>query len=234
MNGATWATTQVLASTGSTGTYTSMISRGTGAAIAWFDATDLSPYFVASIDFVLPVTLTHIAAQWKNTAVQLNWQAASESDIDQYIVERSGDGRTYSALGSVAATNGIGNHDYNYLDASPLTGVNFYRLRILETSGSVRYSPLVTMKATTYAGQHVSVYPNPVRGNTIQYEVSLPAGEYTLKVVNSVGVAVKAGSYKHSGGTIVNILPVSYNMPAGLYHLIISNNKAQVSTHFVE
>ena len=233
LNGATWATPQTLASTGTTGQYTNMISQGTGAAIAFYDASETLPYFVAS--FVsLPVTLTHIAGQWKNTAIQLNWQVAGESDIEGYVVERSGDGKTFMALGTVVATNGIGNANYNYLDASPLTGTNYYRLRIIEISGALRYSSVVTMKAASDAGQHISVYPNPVKGNTLQYEVNLPAGVYTAKVVNSAGVVVSASSYQHNGGTIVNVLPVSVAIPDGLYHLIISNNKAQVSTHFVK
>jgi hypothetical protein len=224
-----------LVSISATGQYTSKISQGTGAAIAYYDTSEVSSYFVASTDFVsLPVTLTHIAGQWKNTAIQLSWQVADESNIEEYVVERSGDGRTFLALGTVAATNDIGTKNYSYPDASPLTGTNFYRLRIIENTGAARYSSIVIMKAASDVGQHLSIYPNPVKGNTIQYEVNLPAGEYTLKVVNSAGIAVTTGIYKHSGGIIVNVLPVSSIIPAGLYHLIISNNKAQVSTHFVK
>ena len=139
------------------------------------------------------------------------------NSIEDYVVERSGDGKTFLALGTVAATNGIGKANYNYLDAMPLTGTNYYRLRILERSGALRYSSVVTMKAASDARQHISVYPNLVKSNTLQYEVNLPAGTYTLKVVNTAGVVVTTGSYKHSGGTIVNVLSAAAAIPPGLY-----------------
>jgi hypothetical protein len=212
-----------------------MVTSGAGAAIVFFYGSRGLPYFTATTDFtILPVTLTHIGAQWKNTAIQLNWQVADESNIDRYVIERSADGKTFSKLGSVTAVNEIHNHNYSYTDGSPLEGTNYYRLRIEETTGTVRYSTIVSLKANSTAGENLSVYPNPVRNNSLQFEASLPAGAYKLKVVNSAGVEVMSVNYQHGGGMAVQTLPVPHKITKGVYHLVISSSKVRVTTTFIK
>jgi hypothetical protein len=214
------------------GNYTSMISAGTGAAIAYYSSEHFLPFFVTSLDFALPVTFTHFAARWKNTAVQLDWQVADESGIGRYVIERSADGINFSTLTAITATNTHGIHSYNYQDESPLPGTNYYRIRIEEAAGGVRYSSIVTLKAGNNATQYVNVYPNPVKNNTLQFEASLPAGVYKIQVMNSAGVEVMKTVYQHSGGTVVQALPIS-QITNGIYHLIINGNKARITASFV-
>ncbi|HEX6426963.1 MAG TPA: sialidase family protein, partial [Niastella sp.] len=64
--GITWAAPMTLHSTENIGYYVSMISNGAGAGIVYYSLTEQLPYFIATTEFLaLPVTLTHIAAQWK-------------------------------------------------------------------------------------------------------------------------------------------------------------------------
>jgi hypothetical protein len=234
-SGTAWATPQVLYTSETAGQHTSMVSQGTGAAIAFYNGGYGVPFFVATTDFIsLPVTLTRFAALWKNTAIQLNWQVDEESNIDRYIVERSADGKTFSKLGSVTAVNEVHSHNYSYTDGSPLEGTNYYRLRIEETTGTVRYSTIVSLRANSTAGENLSVYPNPVRNNSLQFEASLPAGAYKLKVVNSAGVEVMSVNYQHGGGMAVQPLPVPHKITKGVYHLVISSSKVRVTTTFIK
>jgi hypothetical protein len=211
-----------------------MINTGAGAGIAYYSTTNQLPYYVTTLGFALPVTFTHFAARWKNTAVQLDWQVADESSIERYTIERSADGKSFTALGAVAANNTHGSHSYNYLDASPLADVNYYRIRIEEATGGVRYSSIVTLKGSDNASQYISVQPNPVKNNVLQFEASLPAGAYTLQVINSAGVTVISTRYQHNGGTAVQTIPVPSPLTKGLYHLVISSNKTRVVSSFVK
>jgi hypothetical protein len=234
-SGTTWGTpmraVNILENIGS---HTSMISSGAGAAIAYYSTDNKLPYFVASLDFTLPVTFTRFAARWKNTAVQLDWQVADESNIERYTIERAEDGQHFSTLGSVAATNTFGSHSYDYLDASPLPGTNYYRIRIEETTGSVRYSSIVTLKSDDNATQYISVQPNPVKNNVLQFETSLPAGAYKLKVINSAGVTVMSTSYQHNGGMAIQTIPVRSQLTSGVYHVVITGSKTRVTSSFVK
>jgi hypothetical protein len=194
----------------------------------------LLPYFITADFSTLPVTLTNISAQWKNNAIQLNWQVADESNIERYIIERSADCKQFTKIGTVAAVNAVYSHTYAFTDAAPLESTNSYRIRIEEATGTVRYSTIVSLRPNGAAGQQVSVYPNPIKNNALQFEATLPAGEYKLKLVNSAGVDVMTGIYKHGGGTAVHSLYIPQQITNGVYHLVISNNKLQVTTTFMK
>jgi hypothetical protein len=112
--------------------------------------------------------------------------------------------------------------------------VNYYRIRIEETTGGVRYSSIVTLKGSDNASQYISVQPNPVKNNVLQFEASLPAGAYKLQVINSAGVIVMSTSYQHNGGIAVQTLPVRSPITSGVYHLVISGNKTRVVSSFVK
>lgn len=233
-SGSAWAAPVTLHSTETVGQGISMISNGTGLDIVYYHASEFLPYFITADFSTLPVTLAAISAQWKNTAAQINWQVADESNIERYVVERSADGKNFTRIGIVAAVNAVYSHNYSFTDASPLSGTNYYRLRIEETTGIARYSSIVSLRSKNVTSQQVSVYPNPVKNNTLQFEATLPAGSYKLKIVNSAGMAVMSGVYQHGGGTIVHALPVSQNISNGVYHLVISNNKLRATTTFVK
>lgn len=233
-SGSAWAAPVTLHSSETVGQSVSMISNGTGVDIVYYHASELLPYFITADFSTLPVTLTNISAQWKNTSVQVNWLVADESNIEHYIVERSADGKQFTQIGTVVAVNAVFSHNYNFTDEAPLEGTNYYRLRIEETAGAVRYSTIVSLRPNNSTGQQLSIYPNPVKNNALQFEASLPAGEYKLKVVNSAGVAVMTGVYKHGGGTVVHSLYIPQQITNGVYHLVISNNKLQVTTTFMK
>ena len=233
-SGSAWAAPVTLHTSETVGQGVSMISNGTGADIVYYHASEFLPYFITADFSTLPVTLSAISAQWKNSAAQINWQVADESNIERYIVERSADGNKFTKIGTVASVNAVYSHNYNFTDASPLEGTNYYRLRIEEASGTARYSTIVSLRSKNATGRQVSVYPNPVKDNALQFEATLPAGDYKLKIVNSAGMAVMSGVYQHGGGTVVHSLTIQQNISKGVYHLVISNNKLRVTTTFVK
>ncbi len=47
---------------------------------------------------------------------------------------------------------------YDYLDQQPYAGVNYYRIRMQDTSGNVFYSPVL---AFSFVNKHILLYPNP-------------------------------------------------------------------------
>lgn len=232
--GSAWGTPATLHTSENVGISISMISNGTAVDIVYYHAGELLPYFITADFSTLPVTLTNISGQWKNNAIQLNWQVADESNIARYIVERSADGKKFIKMGTVAAVNAVYSHNYNYTDAAPLSGTNYYRLRIEEVTGSASYSAIVSLRPGNSTGQQVSVYPNPVKNNTLQFEATLPAGGYKLKIVNSAGVEVVSTVYQHGGGTIVQAMPISQKLSNGVYHIIISDYKLRITTSFVK
>jgi hypothetical protein len=125
----------------------------------------------------LPVELTSFEAKRSAANVLCNWVTANEQNSDYFVVERSADSQSYSALGKVAsASNSTQTHTYSYLDAQPLAGTAYYRLRLVDKDGSESFSPVAVVTAAAAANDApvASVAPNP---GTNLFELSTASSE---------------------------------------------------------
>src|SRR4029079_8939151 len=94
----------------------------------------------------LPVTFIGFTAELKNKSVLLQWQTENERNLSRFIIERSADGNTFSSVGNVAAAGNSSTKINNtILDQLPLPGVNFYRLKMIDTDGKFKYSKVVAI-----------------------------------------------------------------------------------------
>ncbi|MFT3823926.1 MAG: hypothetical protein QM731_08395 [Chitinophagaceae bacterium] len=59
------------------------------------------------------------------------------------------------------------------MDARPLTGMNYYRLKLLHPDGSFIISPFVSANLKE-AGLSLEITPNPVKNKTIYVTCQLP------------------------------------------------------------
>jgi hypothetical protein len=96
---------------------------------------------------VVPVTLVDFTATAKsNKTTLLQWKTATEINSDYFIVERSTDGRNYTEIGTVNATgNSNTTVGYQLTDYFPETGINYYRLKMVDIGGQFRYSIIVSV-----------------------------------------------------------------------------------------
>lgn len=141
----------------------------------------------ASLDCtVLPVELTAFEATVVGDEVDLQWTTASEAHSDRFEVERSQDGDTFVQIASVpaAGTTSSTTH-YGFIDRSPHRGLNYYRLRQLDTDGTSTTSHVRTAHLGM-SGSSVMLHPNP---GTHLVSVTLPAdgAGATLDLIDATG-----------------------------------------------
>ncbi|MFT3908618.1 MAG: lamin tail domain-containing protein [Ferruginibacter sp.] len=120
-----------------------------------------SPFtFSARTTGILPVRLTSFTAQKENKTVKLNWSTSQEINSSHFVVQRSGDGRTWKDITSVtAAGNSNTKIDYTTTDNAPLNGINFYRIKEIDMNGKFDYSETRTILFSSKF--EISVTPNP-------------------------------------------------------------------------
>lgn len=129
-----------------------------------------APIWYTRVDVPLPIVLLSFKGQYDNTAnkVYLTWTTAQETNSAAFVVERSTDARTYTAIGKVAS---IGNTSlttsYGFTDAQPASGVNYYRLRQVDIDGKSTLSGVVKI-VTDNSGGFVAG-PNPARTTVTIY-----------------------------------------------------------------
>lgn len=184
---------------------------------------------------LVPVTLTNLKAYQKNKGVQVEWRAEQELNIDSYEAERSQTGNLFKIIGKVTARdNNGGTVNYDLFDPAPESGVNFYRIKIINKSGEVKYSAVVKVNIGAATGT-ISVYPNPVTGNSIALQLSnMPGGRYTLILTNAAGQRIAAKAITHSGGSAAEMLELPQSIAPGVYQLSVTGGERHISVQVIK
>lgn len=168
---------------------------------------------------VLPAqSIQFNVANGSNNSAVLSWK---QNDIDEgasLIIERSVNGTTWETLPGAAQKNSITSM-YTYTDASPLPGKSLYRLKMIATSGEVRYSTVQPFELTGIIS--LKCYPNPF---TSYIQVAgVMAGE-RVTVTNLVGQQLYL-----SAPAVKNIISIDVNdLQPGIYVISAGNRKIKV------
>ena len=80
-----------------------------------------------------------------------------------FIIERSSDTRNFKSIGSIAQ-NGIGTN--SFIDVQPLSGINYYRLKIVQRDGTFLLSAMRKLDFNN-KGDDILIYPNPIINGTL-------------------------------------------------------------------
>jgi hypothetical protein len=180
------------------GTYT--VSPFTTYYVRVFGFTSAEgPFTIQATGTPLSVRLAAISATNAGSRNRVNWTTAQEVKGDYFVVERSADGENFSALATVNAKGQAAT--YTYWDETPLPGLNHYRLKMMDASGSVSYSKVVTATVRT-ATFTVEAYPNPV-SEVLTVKVYGSTGtNATATITDVTGKVVKTVSVVNNEATV--------------------------------
>jgi len=147
----------------------------------------------------------------------LQWIARNDRSILYYVVERGTDSIAPAFLTSLPPDiKDPGNHSYSYTDLTPRAGANFYRLKMVDTSGTFTYSSTIKIQAKGKTDL-LSVHPNPVKYGFTLVDIPAPAHPSHLQLLDMTGKVIKSQDID------ANISQVQVNLPGllkGTYKLI--------------
>lgn len=158
----------------------------------------------------LPVTLISFTNQvQQNKKVLLKWATSAEESSAYFSVERSMDGVQYTSIGKInAAVNSNSVNNYSFVDANPVTGKNYYRLKMVDIDEKTSFSE-VLVADISFNGVKIAAYPNPaVNDLTI---TGVQAG-MNIRIMGRDGLLLKA--QKAVSNSIK--IPIT-TLPAGIY-----------------
>jgi hypothetical protein len=171
---------------------------------------------------ILPVTITYFNVAASSGKVKLTWLVASELNVNRYEVERSSNGKTFTKIGSVAATALV---TYTYLDATFSTGSNYYRLKAVDNDGKFKYSSVVLYKVGK-SGISLRTYPSPATSEvTVQYDPGTEVSEFS--VLSASGQVVK--TVKTVPGKSETTIDIS-TLTKGIYFIRYSNAAGEIES----
>jgi len=205
------------------------VSGVNGAFVAANSATEIgSPGTITTPNGSLPVSITSLKAVQKTNGIQLDWTAQNELNIDKYQVEKSLTAANFSNIGTVVAKgNGALLTDYSFVDANPVAGANYYRVKIYGKNGDVKFTNIIRVQlGASKAG--IAIYPNPVQGTQLTVEFkNIDKAVYAIQLYNAAGQKVFADQINHQGGSATQSVQLSQALPAGVYQLKITGKDQQ-------
>lgn len=162
-------------------------------------------------------------AKRESNDIRLQWNNLAEQNQHSYELERSADGTLFEKVYSAAAKQNNGEKvNYQWADEKPLEGENYYRVKALAYNNDVLYSPTVRISATLGAGT-IAVAPNPVKGNIIGLHFTgVAGGNYIVRLYNSTGQEVYAGSITHANGSATYTMHTG-TLAKGIYLLQVEH-----------
>jgi hypothetical protein len=171
----------------------------------------------------LPIKLENFSAAKENNYVKLSWETAQEVNSKEFIIERSADGKDFTAIDRVnAGQNSATRKKYAAIDKKPLNGNNFYRLKTVDLDGHFETSKVLKI----YFGQSLSVSlsPNPAKDmvNATFNNISQSA---TLQLLNSHGQVIKQQFVPNTSNQTVTFH--LDGLVKGLYVFKVSSNSGE-------
>lgn len=178
---------------------------------------------------VLPVTLINFKATNSNTVIDLSWTVDNEFLFTGYEVERSPNGKNFYKIGSILPTNTSFNKTYAYQDNSPLTELNYYRLKMIDKNNAFKYSTILNLHMQTKKG--ISIYPNPTVDHTLMLQMyGQYKGAYILNIYNLNGKKVMSRKIIQGSNDAVRSIALDKNLPTGFYFLQLTNSEKNKET----
>jgi hypothetical protein len=174
---------------------------------------------------IIPVRLVSFTAARNGNAVDINWRTENEDQLSHFVVERKTSADNWVTIHTVNARGGSNATDYATTDATPVNGVNQYRLKSVDRNGEFKYSPVKTVRFEQNAVY--TIYPNPA-SSFVQIQFHQSNGFVgTAFLVNQFGQNVQTKTLRLPSQQLY--LPIS-QLANGVYwlKLVDSNGSTQV------
>lgn len=207
----------------------SSTSTTNGTITSSANVTSFSPFTLGSSTSVnpLPVHLLNFSAVAQSSNIMVKWSTTSEINNDYFSVEKSLDGKNWMAIGDV---NGAGNSEalsnYNFVDANPVNGVQYYRLKQVDVNGDFTYSSIAPVNFSNNSISQLNIFPMPA---STSLNIELPGvSEMSVSIYNANGQKV----YDNNSGNVLSI--DIQNFAAGLYMVEVKADNQIFSSKFLK
>ncbi|MEO5684100.1 MAG: S8 family serine peptidase [Chitinophagaceae bacterium] len=209
---------------GGTGT-----GSGSGTITSTVNFSNFYPDFVIANaqggNNALPVKWLQVSARQVNKQVQVNWKVTEEINVKGYTLERSDDGIAFSNVVLVNASAVIAaEKQYEAIDAVPLKGNNYYRIRQTDKDGKYSYSKTVIVNVSSTG--NFLLWPNPATE--------------TVTIQNRQPI-VRLQCFNSTGQLLFEVKPATnqYTIPVrqwanGIYYVQVTSGGQVTQARFVK
>jgi uncharacterized repeat protein (TIGR01451 family) len=182
-----------------------------------FTTTGFGGFVIQTTPTALPITLVSFTVEKNGNKALLKWQTSGEVNSDHFAVERSTDGRSFAAIGTVAAAGFSAQvRNYNFTDVAPQSPINFYRLVQVDADGTKKYSDIRKLIFNADSKAFI-ILVNPAKGGMLQVQFNQPG---TALIYNAAG-QLMIGQQVLTGTKALNVA----SLAKGIYILQAGGQK---------
>jgi hypothetical protein len=179
--------------------------------------------FTADLFGILANNSISLSVSKINKQHLIKWKMVEDKNITSYYIDRSADGIFYNVISTKniqKPANGM-SMEYSFLDALPLNGMNYYRLRIVRGNQPIQYSKIVAISGSSNDTWRV-IGPVPF-SNQIKIEGNLSKhGKSEIQIFDANSHLVKYYRVQvNAGYNSIRLTDLS-TLPAGFYIINIS------------
>jgi hypothetical protein len=194
------------------GTFTDFTTATAGVSVSWnatsnwwevtIPVTGFSGFYITSKKTVpVPITLEYFKGSRQNNVHHTEWKVTCTSTQVSFEIERSGDGSRFTAIHSLTATQARCLQAFNFTDVNPPSGINYYRLKMIDVDGKISYSNTISMLNKASKFDFISVVPTLVQTNTYVNIMATAGSRMEIVVIDMSGRQVQKQTVTLVAGT---------------------------------
>lgn len=120
----------------------------------------------------LPLTWGDFLAYEDNRGIILDWKTLQEQNTQDFIIQHSTNGNSWTNLGSLpAAGQSQSVLNYQFIHQAPQNGPNYYRIQQRDLDGQFSYSAVKKIQVTK-TGSYLKILGNPVLNGILKFNAS--------------------------------------------------------------
>jgi len=185
-------------------------------------STGSTSYYLHTCKFngnTIPLNLLFFEAEAVNDINQLKWRTSNEIGFSHFEIERSADAISFSKIGNVDTGTQSGlQKDYVFDDELPISGFNYYRLKMVDQDGSYYYSHITLVNR--YQDGLINIFPNPFIENlniNVNIESNKSIKLYLYNANNQLVYSDVLNTDRSNQTTTLNLA----NLTADIYQIIL-------------
>jgi len=182
----------------------------------------ITDQFSITTSSTLPVKLMLFEAKRTDRGVALNWTVLVDHAAEQFIIERSANGRDFARLGTIDVAPAAGEQSFSYLDQQPLPGTSFYRLSLAAAGTNPAYFGIKKVTGDSYTGFDIKMKTG-IAGKMIVDCHTEKDDQFSLTLYAVTGAKLRSEELQLQKGTTRK----EYAMVPGVYICELRNSRGE-------
>ena len=184
---------------------------------------------------ILPVHLLKFQGNMnKNNKVTLNWTVADNETVHSFEIERSINGRDFTTVGVVFASERSGTENYMFYETVTAGDRIMYRLKMIDKGQDIDYSRILVFQAKSLITNDIRIYGNPVKDKLTFSFYSNTTQEVNIKVYDLAGKTLTSQKVNSAEGSNLLSLPLNATFKPGMYVVEVANTDGRQIAKFVK